>query len=1293
MAVKLLGDLSASGNATFNSEVNLPSGGKVDWANGDARIEEGLVTNYSLSFQTYTGSALTTKMFIQSGGNVGIGTTSPTGVLHVDGTHGRWKVNGYGGMYFNNNSDTNNTRYIHARSDGALSIGRGLTASLTGTAPDEYFATSFDQLYIKSDGKVGINTTSPAHFLDVNGNISGSVIYSKLLEINPASTGNGMSLSQNVEGFQYDAEESNADAARYWLRFDYTNGSSYPYLTNRTPSGDVAIFTGVAAGGNENEHFRIKGGDGTVDAYFTNANVGIGTTSPAQKLHINDGGIRVEKFATGLGGFISVGNGTEVAGNYSAYFFGNTNQDAAYFKGGIAYETLSSTNGRGDMHFLQNSSANGTNASINDSVMTILNGGNVGMGTTAPIAKLDVQSTSTSANPVIQIVNTSSSTFNHSINALAPNLTTGENNIFIIGRAASAKNSGYIGYKYSSAGSNLNVLTFGHWASDNLMNLTGDGKLGIGTASPGYKLSVDDNSVTNIPKTLLQFDASSIADNGGYNIDFRASSNDAADRYVARIRGIRESTGALSQLSFWTESGSALLQRMTIRASGNVGIGTTSPSTKLDVNGVITATSGNSTNWNTAYGWGDHSTEGYLTSETFSSSDVVMSLSGNDVTAGESITLAGGLSYSGTTLTSANDNTTYTAGTGLTLTGTSFSVTANTYAPLASPALTGTPTAPTAAAATNTTQLATTAFVSTAIANLSDSAPATLDTLNELAAALGDDANFSTTVTNSIATKLPLAGGTLTGDLTISQTDATSPGYLIHLHNASNTNGATIKFSDTSTQDSQYGNITFYHQDGKSYGSGASFILGSSEANTTILADGKLMYAEGIYSKPSSGTGAGTRKDANWDTAYSWGDHASASYLTAETFGSSDVVLSLSGNDVTAGESITLAGGLSYSGTTLTSANDNTTYTAGTGLTLTNTTFSVTANTYATAAQGTTADAALPKAGGTMTGNLTINGSTSGTSAANRAFDIPKTGLGAVHITGAQGGTTGSADTVPLITFPGSSSISTQVQGGIYLSQNSSTGTSLGFSTTDSYSNGPKMSLTIFDNGDVTVSRGKLFLNSVATTTGSEALILVSGEVKSRTLGSNAFNSTAYLEDITPATPSVDSATVVGETIEVVFSQSSTPDVDYYQVWSAVGSSGSYGMIAHIPQEDVASSMTVIDATFNVSDTMYYRVYAVKSGIYSTAGTINKAFSAAALDVANMSVVNLNTAYYIQYEMPDSRFVDHVEIYMDAEATASNLTRTGATLVYSGNNTSYMYKIGANDLDKFHQFWVEVIES
>src|SRR6056300_1811940 len=72
----------------------------------------------------------------------------------------------------------------------------------------------------------------------------------------------------------------------------------------------------------------------------------------------------------------------------------------------------------------------------------------------------------------------------------------------------------------------------------------------------------------------------------------------------------------------------------------------------------------------------------------------------------------------------------------------------------------------TASAGDNDTTVASTAFVSTAIANLADSAPSTLDTLNELAAALGDDANFSTTVTNSIALKAPLASPDFTGDAT-----------------------------------------------------------------------------------------------------------------------------------------------------------------------------------------------------------------------------------------------------------------------------------------------------------------------------------------------------------------------------------------------------------------------------------------------------------------------------------------------------------------------------------------------
>jgi hypothetical protein len=100
--------------------------------------------------------------------------------------------------------------------------------------------------------------------------------------------------------------------------------------------------------------------------------------------------------------------------------------------------------------------------------------------------------------------------------------------------------------------------------------------------------------------------------------------------------------------------------------------------------GTVTATGGNSSNWNTAYGWGNHASASYAT-ET---------------------------------------------------------------------------------------------YVGTQISNLVDSSPAALNTLNELAAALGDDANFSTTVTNSIATKLPLAGGTMTGTLAMGANAITSTGTI-----------------------------------------------------------------------------------------------------------------------------------------------------------------------------------------------------------------------------------------------------------------------------------------------------------------------------------------------------------------------------------------------------------------------------------------------------------------------------------------------------------------------------------
>lgn len=83
-------------------------------------------------------------------------------------------------------------------------------------------------------------------------------------------------------------------------------------------------------------------------------------------------------------------------------------------------------------------------------------------------------------------------------------------------------------------------------------------------------------------------------------------------------------------------------------------------------------------------------------------------------------------------------------------------------APVNNAGLTGTPTAPTAAGGTNTTQIATTSFVQAAISALVNAAPGALDTLNELATALGNDANFAATIASALATKLD-ANSTIDG--------------------------------------------------------------------------------------------------------------------------------------------------------------------------------------------------------------------------------------------------------------------------------------------------------------------------------------------------------------------------------------------------------------------------------------------------------------------------------------------------------------------------------------------------
>jgi flagellar basal body rod protein FlgF len=170
--------------------------------------------------------------------------------------------------------------------------------------------------------------------------------------------------------------------------------------------------------------------------------------------------------------------------------------------------------------------------------------------------------------------------------------------------------------------------------------------------------------------------ASGHISDGSFTVNANASSDgftEAPDGYTVVTEYTSYNSGNLTPLTIGTTSTTALAGNTSL-----LQLGTTS--TTAMAGNTLSAQDltdiGNLSGTNT----GDQVLPTLSSLGALSASGTAFSLSGNDVAVGESITLAGGLSYSGTTLTSANDNTTYTAGTGLTLTGTSFSVTANTYA-------------------------------------------------------------------------------------------------------------------------------------------------------------------------------------------------------------------------------------------------------------------------------------------------------------------------------------------------------------------------------------------------------------------------------------------------------------------------------------------------------------------------------------------------------------------------------------------------------------------------------------